>query len=372
MMKKRNSFVFTACFVVAVAGIVFSSGCQYDYVSPLPGIINVRLRTKSENLEFSPLNNFVLKVTTVEAVRNDRARAVIYEDTKAIGRTTNVYNTLDVRARDSNIVMGEAYLPPGDYIGVNLLIQPGESVVLDGYRIIPVVTPESFDALLAFRQNFKIQEGVTTKIVVTIDLDNALLKGANNYYFSTLTSFPLLSEGFDTLSSGSSTVMGALPSGWSRNINSNDPSSGAWGIRDDASSQGYSGASSGKNCYTSYTQAAGSWVQTPAVNIANMDFVGMRFGARFSDGDTNRIHLAVDYSADGASFSSVPDGLLISPGNETWNLKILLLPKVNSSAVYLRWTATGEGEQSDVRIDDVKVIGRRFSYYISSIQYSSQ
>jgi hypothetical protein len=335
--------------------------------------VSVRLRATSNNLGFSPSNNFVLKVTSVEAVRNDGVRATIYEDTKAINRTTNTYNTLDGRARDSNIVMGEALLPPGDYIGVNLLIQPGESVVLDGYRIVPVILPEQFDALLAFREPFRIEEGGTTRIVVTIDLDNALLKRANTFDFSTLTSFRLFSENFDTISVTTNNPMGPIPSGWSRSIESDDPSSGAWGIRKDASSQGYTDASSANNCYTSYTQSGGSWVRIPSVSVANMDFVHLTFGVRFSEGDINHMLLNVQYTSDGSNFTTFPVGLIGSPGNSDWSLKSLPLPlsQLTSSTVSARWFVTGDGSLTDVRVDDVRVIGQRYSYYISSIQYSS-
>ena len=176
-------------FAFAAVSLIALDGCsQYEYSSPLPGIVDIRLRTKSNDIEFTPLNNFILKVTSVEAVRSDGARAPIYEDLKAIGRTTNIYNVLDLRARDSILTMGQGYLPPGDYIGVNLLIQPGSSVILDGYRNIPVVVPLDLSPPLTFRKEgggtlFHIEEGRTTSIVVTLDLDATLLKGANVYYF---------------------------------------------------------------------------------------------------------------------------------------------------------------------------------------------
>lgn len=370
-MRKRASFVFVLLTILVVAAVLLIDGCKYDYTSPLPGLINIRLRAKSNNLEFSPVNNFVLKVTSVEAVRKDGIRATILEDTKAIGRTTNTYNTLDGRARDSSIVMGEAYMAPGEYIGVNLLIQPGESVVLDGYRIIPVSLPESFDALLAFRQPFIVEEGKKTSIVVTIDLDNALLKGANNFYFSTLTEFVLASEAFDTVSSITDTIMGKLPVGWVRSIESDNPASGAWGIRNDASSQGYRGASSANNCFTSYSQGSGSYVRSPQVGIAGMDFVVLTFGVRFSDGDSNHTRLTTEYSPDGSTYTQIPGGSIQTPGNADWSLKTFQLPQTNSPSAFVRWTATGDGGQSDLRIDDVKVVGLRYSYYISSIQYPS-
>ena len=44
----------------------FSLSCsQYDYSSPLPGTIELRLKTISHNIDFAPLNNFTLKVTQI-------------------------------------------------------------------------------------------------------------------------------------------------------------------------------------------------------------------------------------------------------------------------------------------------------------------
>ena len=184
MKEFGTRILIRACNLLVILGILFVGGCQYEYTSPLPGTIDVKLRVISNNIAFAPNNNFVLKVTSVEAVRgSDMARAPIYEDTKAIGRTTNVYNTLDVRARDSSLVMGEAYLPPADYIGVNLLIEPGTVVILDGYRNIPVEKSPDFNPLLSFRSGFGIKELTTTSIIVTIDLDQSLIKLSNSYLF---------------------------------------------------------------------------------------------------------------------------------------------------------------------------------------------
>ncbi len=191
MNNHRVRFLSLFSNLAAVFGLLMMNSCsQYEYTSPLPGTIDVKLHVISNNIAFDPRNNFVLKVTSVEAVRaGDNARAVILEDTKAIGRTTNVYNTLDDRARDSSLVMGEAFLPPADYIGINLLIQPGERVVLDGYRNIDVktntdlnLTPK-FNPLLTFRRPFRIEELKTTNVVVTIDLDKSLVQLSNVYKF---------------------------------------------------------------------------------------------------------------------------------------------------------------------------------------------
>src|SRR5947207_7891506 len=148
-MNKRVSLLPRIALAFTIVIIVVMYGCQYDYTSPLPGTLSIKLRAKSDNIDFSPLNNFVLRFSLIEAVRSDGARAKIYEDTKAVGENsqnpnpTYAYNALDSRARDSNIVIGEAYLPPGDYIGVNMNVVPSDTVVRDGYRFIPVRSGEA-------------------------------------------------------------------------------------------------------------------------------------------------------------------------------------------------------------------------------------
>ena len=134
-MKYRWKFrsLQSALLLILLLSVVYSGCTQYDYSSPLPGIIEVRLKTISHNIPFDPLNNFVIKVSRVEAIRDDGARTIIYEDLKAIQRTTNVYNTLDFRARDSALVMGESYAPPGHYVAIQLQIEAADAVIRDGY-----------------------------------------------------------------------------------------------------------------------------------------------------------------------------------------------------------------------------------------------
>lgn len=169
--------------------LVFHFGCtQYDYSSPLPGIIDIRLHTISDTtqIDFSPLNNFVLRLTQVTAIRSDNARAEVFADLKAIGRTEESYNTLDSRAKDSTLVIGQGYLPPGDYVGIQMLIQPGGTVILDGYRDILVQRPDHFEPTLFFQKPFHINDSRTTHVVLTINLDSSLVKRADDYLFEPL------------------------------------------------------------------------------------------------------------------------------------------------------------------------------------------
>jgi hypothetical protein len=145
--------------------------------------LEVRLKTVSNNIPFDPLNNFVITVSRIEAVREDGAHAPIYEDLKAIKRTSNVYNTLDYRARDSALVMGQTYIPPGRYLGILVDIEPAASVVRDGYRIIRVERPDPPAQTLAFPGRFEVREETATLIKLAINLDSTLVQRANSYRF---------------------------------------------------------------------------------------------------------------------------------------------------------------------------------------------
>ncbi len=183
IFKERLPFSVLCAAILLLVFLHVS--CQYDYSSPLPGIIRVQLKTVSHNIQFSPLNNFVLTITSVEAVRANQTRVKIFGDIQAISRTGSVYNTLDYRARDSSLVLGEGYAPPDDYVGINLQIAPGNQVVLDGYRFIPVDTT-GLNPILTFRKPFKVTETGSTHITLTIDLDSSLVQRTQDYFFNPL------------------------------------------------------------------------------------------------------------------------------------------------------------------------------------------
>jgi hypothetical protein len=182
---KRKAVKFVSLAFLPILVLLLNIRCQYEYSSPLPGLIDIRLRTISDSnrIPFSLLNNFVVKITGVNALRTDRAQAPIYADVQALKRTTGIYNTLDAHAEDSSLVVGQADIPPGDYLGVLMLIEPGPSVILDGYRNIRVNTLPDFDPTLSFLKHFTIFEQRTTHIVLTIDLDSSLVKQADTFLF---------------------------------------------------------------------------------------------------------------------------------------------------------------------------------------------
>jgi len=178
----RSTIVIFAIVFPALTSVV-NLGCQTDYSSPLPGIVEVRLKTISTEIDFDPLNNFILTVSSVEAVRSDDARVVIFGDLEAIERKPTKLNTLDQRAQDSTLIIGQTYVPPGDYKGIDLLLEPARQVILDGYRVITVERDQDFDPRLRFRKGFSVQELTTTRITLEVNLDSTLLRRANTYRF---------------------------------------------------------------------------------------------------------------------------------------------------------------------------------------------
>jgi len=187
-MNGKRKIIGLVSLFIGVAAFLNVRCSQYDYSSPLPGLVDIRLHTISDTskIAFSPLNNFVLKVVEVKAIRSDLATGLIYADLKALARTTGIYNTLDTRAEDSSMVIGQGYLPPGDYVAVLMIVEPGDFVVLDGYRNIRVNKPPKFDSALKFRQVFHVSEQRTTRIVLTIDLTQSLIQQTDSYLFNPL------------------------------------------------------------------------------------------------------------------------------------------------------------------------------------------
>ncbi|MBI5476913.1 MAG: hypothetical protein HY964_09290 [Ignavibacteriales bacterium] len=183
-MKQFTRFYKAGVFGVLVALLVLiSPSCQYEYDSPNPGIIQIRLKTISNNIPFTELNNFEIEFSQIEAVQKDGSRASIYEDLRAIDAKPVGINTLDFRARDSIMIIGETYVPPEDYMGIKMTISPGRAVTLRGYQKINVIKPEGFNSLLIIPRNYSVQEHHKTIITVELNLDSTLVKGAFDYTF---------------------------------------------------------------------------------------------------------------------------------------------------------------------------------------------
>jgi len=175
--------------IIPVLLVFLNISCQYDYKSPLPGIIEIYIKSLPKaGLEYSEFNNFVIKVDRVFAIRSDQGMVKIFEDTKAIETSTITVNTLDSTARDGTLMIGRTYVPPGDYIGVDMYIEPGTAIITGArgveQQIVEVRKNESFTPVLAPRKPYKVRESQSIRITIVIDLENSLQKGAYDYTFT--------------------------------------------------------------------------------------------------------------------------------------------------------------------------------------------
>ena len=181
---KKNLILYAVLFPVVI--LTFNSCQQYEYVSMLPGTVTIRLRSYYTQFDTSfSDNNFTIKVTGISAIRSDGILANIYEDVKSIGPTPDIYNLLGRDAYDSTIVIGQYPLPPADYIGLILLIEPGPQVILDGYRNIPVDKQPVplYTATVPVMQPFRVVEARETRLILTADLDVTLTKQAYTFLY---------------------------------------------------------------------------------------------------------------------------------------------------------------------------------------------
>ncbi len=179
--------IILLCVIIPLLIIAFNGCSQYDYSSPTPGTLEVRLH--SYYTQFDTVfadNNFTLKVTRVYAVRSDGILANVYEDVKAVGPTPDIYNILGRDAYDSLLVIGLYPLPPADYLGLIVQIEPGPSVVLDGYRNIAVdrLPPPDYTTVVNIFAPFHIEEAKTTSLVITADMDVTLKRLAYTFQYN--------------------------------------------------------------------------------------------------------------------------------------------------------------------------------------------
>ncbi len=190
--------------------LLFVSCSQYDYTSPLPGILEIRLKTKNSRTSLMPFgqSSFNFNLKSLEVVRAGGARLDVLPDVNAIRRPTNgdSYNALDTLARDSAIILGRAYAPPGEYVGINLVATIENSFVIvprpSGIpSVLPVAPPSTL--VPALKQlprpgeslSIKVQENRLTRVHVMLDLDSTLIRraeyfeGVLQFYISSIQNF---------------------------------------------------------------------------------------------------------------------------------------------------------------------------------------
>lgn len=208
MISRRRLFLASPALLIlfALGGL---SCEQYDYTSPLPGIIEVRLAVKNSRtgiLNFTSADTiggatasyFAITVRTLEVFQTDGARLPVYGSLFAIRRNPDgdPFNTLDASARDSLLVLGISYAPPANYTKLQLTVAP-TSFLIRSFGLystqVDVVDQPPYRQLQEMPNaletlSIPVQEGRTTRVVVTFDMDRSLIQQVETfdhrpYYF---------------------------------------------------------------------------------------------------------------------------------------------------------------------------------------------
>jgi hypothetical protein len=186
---------FAALLLAVLSGLSCS---QYDYDSPLPGIIEIRLAVKNsrpEILEFGGIdtatgtgNFFVLNLKELEIIQPSGPRLRVYASLAAIRRDPDGdnFNTLSFEGRDSALVLGVGYAPPATYSQIVMSITSTGLVVRSSGGNIPVIDVPPFIASQDLpgpgqSVNMPVTEGRTTRVTITFDMDRSLLQRAETF-----------------------------------------------------------------------------------------------------------------------------------------------------------------------------------------------
>lgn len=204
----------TKASLLAFGGLlsVFAISCKdYEYSSPLPGILEVRLKTVNnyqEFIPFGPQNEFSLLLKDLNAALPGSAvKQPILPDLYAIRRDNDGYlfNVLDPLARDSSFILGQTYAPPLTYSGIDLaqvefprlfVLFYRERLVINsrGDTVLTLVTdtirvtvlPPPAPPLETFYHapgTIQVNEGRVTVVTVAFDLDRVFIRRSESFEF---------------------------------------------------------------------------------------------------------------------------------------------------------------------------------------------
>jgi len=194
------TFRKSAARLCAVAVLAFGAlSCeQYEYNSPSPGVLEVRLKVLNTRTDLLPFATFdstaqsfasmVFIMKSLEAVDANEVHLPIFSDLYAIRRNPDgdFFDALDPRARDSMTVLGAAYAPPQQFTSLELVIDVPEGVNIS-YGLygsfIPVDPVIPFQALRQLEAVIPIESNRTTVVTVTFDLDQSLLQLTESFLF---------------------------------------------------------------------------------------------------------------------------------------------------------------------------------------------
>ncbi len=197
-MRERALLISIPVLLFACTLFFLLPSCkQYDYTSPLPGILEIRLgaeNTRTDLLPFSVQNNFTLIVRRVVVRQTGNIKLELFSDLTAIRRSRDgdFYNCLDTLARDSSVVLARAYVPPGTYEGLDIEVTPNQFLLI-GSTFFPSLIevreafppPPALQQLPAIGETFSIpvSEERLTRVTVKINLDSTLVRRMESFEY---------------------------------------------------------------------------------------------------------------------------------------------------------------------------------------------
>jgi len=190
---RTTAFRILAVFFLAITALSCS---QYDYSSPDPGVIDVRLAVKHTRTDLMPFpdslgiygSGMVFVMKSLEAVASNDVHLPVLSDLHAIRRNPDgdEFNALSLATRDSMTVLGSTYAPPGMFEGLELVMSPPQGVFISyGFygSFIPVSPVLPFIGLQRLTADIPIESGRRTIVTVTFDLDGSLLQLTESFLF---------------------------------------------------------------------------------------------------------------------------------------------------------------------------------------------
>ena len=212
-MSARLRTVLLRLFMGILLSLITLSCDQYEYASPLPGILEVRLNVKNNRsgdlLPFSPINQFAFILKDLRATQPGDIRLPVYPDIYAIRRNPDGdrFNCLDTLAQDSSVILGASYAPPESFTGIEMFTElapyqnqfggatyPYAVSIGTGFFpsvievVQPLPPPPAFRSLPGPGESLsiKVNEGRLTRVTITLDLDSTLVR-RTEFFLGNLT-----------------------------------------------------------------------------------------------------------------------------------------------------------------------------------------
>jgi hypothetical protein len=208
MSPSRKTFALRVMIGLVLTSLAISCK-QYEYASPGPGILEIRLKVINspdslgghrDVIPFGPNNVFRMMLKELRAIQPGNLRMTIYSDLYAKSRRDpgDFYNVMSPLAETGDIILGQAYAPPQTFTGLDMQVYFYDSFVQifggerTGTILLPVVAPPPpAPSITTFYEappsprtyNITINEGRKTVVYVTFDLDTAFLRRSESFEF---------------------------------------------------------------------------------------------------------------------------------------------------------------------------------------------